>query len=186
MWPRKAEARLPHRPRHARRRHPLTNRAPRAVVIVERAGDDVERDAGAREDARQFRDGTDGAVRQPLRRVGMFVIERGDGLEVEDEHRRMLPLHDGQDLRRRRIRADGTDEQVEAFPREPLARFPPGFRRVHQPGGNALRAEFGQVCLDIPQIARQPLPQPPETAASMRPAQSQSAPTRAANRCFRS
>ena len=90
----------------------------------------------------------------------MLVVERGDGLQIEDEHRRALLLHDRQHLRGGGIGADIADEQIEILPREPLARLPPRNRRIHQPGGDHLRAQLRQVRLNVALIACQPLAQP--------------------------
>ena len=64
---------------------PLLYLGPGISVIVECSRDDVERDGGALEGVGDLGHATGRAVREPLARVRVLVVERGAWLEVQDD-----------------------------------------------------------------------------------------------------
>ena len=80
---------------HTRRGQPLVDLAPAVRVVVQHAGDLVERDARALEDVGDLRHRTGRAMGQPFaghrgaiaQPVEGCVVDRRLGLEVEDDHR---------------------------------------------------------------------------------------------------
>ena len=68
-----------------------------AFFLIQHAGDDVEIDITAVENRTELGNAAGAAVCQPLLGVGVGVVERGRGLEIENENGDLGDLHGGQD-----------------------------------------------------------------------------------------
>ena len=97
------EAIVKHRVGDARGLDPRGRFVPANGVVMEHSGDLMKINFCAAENVRDFRDGTRGAVRQPVaghrravaHRVEFFIINRDDRREVQNDDRNLCALHDG-------------------------------------------------------------------------------------------
>ena len=99
-----------------------------ALFLCQHAGDDVKIDIAAVENRTEFRNATGAAVRQPLFGVGVGIIERGRGLEIEDEDRDFGNLNGGKDGRAGGIGAHVAVDHIDLLALEQVAGGLPGRR----------------------------------------------------------
>ncbi len=133
------------RAQHGGRGQPVVDlgpgvRARRAVLFLQQPAHHVEMDAAAAERARDLGDTAGAAVRQPLARIGVLIIESGHGLQVEHQHRPVRALHRRHDLRGCGVGADVAEDEVDVFPREQVAGLARRRGRIDQPRADDLRA----------------------------------------------
>ena len=98
-----------------------------AFLLVQHAGDDVEVDVAAVEGGAELGDTAGAAVGQPLFGVGVGIVERGGGLEIENEHRHLGNLDGREDHRAGGVSADVAVDHIDLFALEEVA------------GGNSFR-----------------------------------------------
>jgi len=98
--PEKADPRLAQGAYRAGRPDPGLDLAPGTTVVagVEQAGDNLIGDAGAGEGSGELGGAAGRAVGQPLAGVGVGIVQRGDGLQVEHDDGDPGTLHRGEDL----------------------------------------------------------------------------------------
>ena len=107
-----------------------------ALLLGQHAGDDMEVDVAAVEDRTELGNAAGAAVGQPLFGIGIGVVKRGRGLEIEDEHRHFGNLDGWQDHRAGGIGADVAVDHVDLLALEEVA------------GGNAFRRRIDQAGAD--------------------------------------
>ena len=136
---------------------PILDFAPRGCILVKLARHHMEIDAGARESVRDLRYAAYRTVRQPLRGIRGFIIERGGGLQIQHQHRRPRPLHHWQHLRRRGVGGHVAQYQAHILAQEAPAGIDRTLRRVYQTRGNNLAAKPADPLFHRALVSIQPL-----------------------------
>ena len=115
--------------RHPGGVEPCIDLVPARVVVVQHAGHLVERHARAQQYIGDLRDGTRGAVGEPLARhrraiaspVERRIIDRTFRLQIQEHDRDLRALQDGQNRRRHGVGRDVQEDDVDVRASEGVA-----------------------------------------------------------------
>jgi hypothetical protein len=160
--PEEADARPAQRARGAGRAHPGGDPRPRPLVVVDRAGHGVVRDAGPRAGAGDLRDAARRAVGQPLARVRVRVVQGRRRLQPEQHDGHPRGLEGGEDLARGRVGHRVAEHEVDLRGGEAVPRLARLGGRVHQSRADHVGPQLAHPRLDALLIALDAVAEPVE------------------------
>ena len=156
-----AEAVVLHRVGDAGGGDPVGHFVPARGIVAQHAGHLVERDAGPVEDVGDFRHRAGRAIRQPLaghlravaELVERRVVDRGRGLQIENDHRHLRAANHRQHRRREGVGRDVQKDEVDVGPAEIVPGDERLLRRVDEPEVHDLDAQRRELLLRLAEIA---------------------------------